>query len=126
VTVNREGLVDDADVQRCREFGDQIKRQLGEPIGVTEGTGDEVELRLEEPATVARVSIKEDIRHGERVRRYAVDALVARDEWRTICEGESVGHRRLERIDPVRTQAVRLRCVESVAEPLISEFAVYA
>jgi len=70
----------------------------------------------------------EDIAYGERVREYVVEALVSDNKWQKICDGISIGHKRIqwttgEKI--IETAKVRLRTTKSVAEPIIRKLAIY-
>ena len=68
--------------------------------------------------------IQEDIRYGEPVRKYAVEARVG-GEWRTVCEGESIGHKHIQSFDAVECSKVRLTIEASIAEPRIKDFSVF-
>ncbi len=122
---DNRGLIPDADFIRMAEFGTEIRRRFDRPLAQTGGSGAIVELELKESATINHVVIAEDIARGERVRQYAVEALFAGGKWRKICEGTSVGHKRIEQFDAVETSRIRLRVTKSVAEPIIRKLAVY-
>ena len=47
------------------------------------------------------------------------------DRWTLLCQGESVGHRRIQRFDPVEVAALRLCVTGSVAEPQIRDLSAY-
>ncbi len=122
---NPDGLIPDADFQRYVEFGKEIRRRFDQNIAETSGKGEIVELRLSTPQEIDHVSIMEDIRQGERIRAYEVEGLVEGDRWKKLCDGISVGHKRIQSFDIQRVAKVRLRCTQSVAEPLIRKLAVY-
>jgi len=67
----------------------------------------------------------ERIAGGERIRRYVVEGM-AGSSWRALCEGSAVGHKKIDRIEPVRATKVRLRVLEAAATPQVRKFAVYA
>jgi len=67
----------------------------------------------------------EDIVRGERVRAYEVEGRTGADEWKKLCGGISVGHKRIQAFDPVEVAEIRLKCAGSTAEPLIRRLAVY-
>ena len=67
----------------------------------------------------------EDIRHGERIREYQIEGLAGSDTWRTLCEGQSVGHKRIQQFDSAKVAKVRLRTLDSVAQPLIQKLAMH-
>jgi alpha-L-fucosidase len=123
---NPDGLIPDADFQRYSEFGNEIRKRFDRPLAVTKGKGTTVELKLKIPASINHVSIMEDIRSGERIRSYRVEGLVGSNRWQTLCQGTSVGHKRIQQFESVDVAKVRINVLSSVAEPLISQLAVYS
>jgi len=105
-------------------MGAEIKRRFGTSVAETTAKGDVVELALAKPATIDHVIVMEDVRRGERVRGYVVEGLVG-DIWRELCKGVIIGHKRIHRFEPVEVSQVRLRCLDSAAEPIIRKLAVY-
>ncbi|MDO5449771.1 MAG: alpha-L-fucosidase [Akkermansia sp.] len=93
--------------------------------GVT--TGDVV-LKLAKPATFDVVRVREQIRLGQRVQDFAIDAWV-NGAWETIDaedpqNGKSIGNQVMRRVKPVTTDQVRLRITKSRACPCISELSL--
>ncbi len=124
--IDREGLVPAPDAKRLAEFGRAIERRFARPLAETAGQGTSLELRLPTPTPIDQVVIMEDIARGERIRRYAVEGRNgAHDDWRELCTGQSVGHKRIERIPPVELSAVRLRVDASRATPRIRNLSVF-
>ena len=117
-------LIPDTDVKRAKEFGDEIRRRFDNSLAETTGFGDIVELSLAEPTTVDHVVTMEDILHGERVREYVMEGL-ADGAWRTLAEGTSIGHKKIDSFEPTEVSKVRIRVGKSVATPLIRRLAVY-
>lgn len=100
------------------------------------------EFKLAQPATFDVIRIREQIRLGQRVEAFQVDAWVD-GAWKTIVEpgqpgetetqfngvrggkGHTIGNQVLRRIkEPVTTDRVRLSIVRSKACPCISEFSL--
>ncbi len=123
--VTREGLVPESDIKRLAEFGKEIKQRFGKALASTAGEGTAIELKLPRPQIVDTVSIMEDITQGERIRRYAVEGLAADGVWKAVCNGESVGHKRIQSFKPINVSRIRLRIDEATATPLIRQLAVY-
>ncbi len=71
------------------------------------------------------VTVMEDVAQGERIRAYVLEGLVEGGTWRTLGEGVSVGHKRIQRFERTEVAAVRLRVTRCVAEPVIRSFAAY-
>lgn len=126
LTPDPTGLLPEPDCKRCGEFGREIARRFGQPIATVNGEGDVVRLALKQPASIDHVSIMEEIAQGERVRQYVVQGLVGGETWQQLCEGISIGHKRIQQFPPVEVTAVRLRVTDSVAKPLIRQLAVYS
>jgi len=123
--ITSDGLVPACDIERLAEFGKEIRRRFGKPVAQTAGTGDSVELKLPKPTRIDHVVIMEQIARGERIRRYEVEGLVAGNRWQTLCEGQSVGHKRIQQFDAVEVSTVRLKTTECVATPQIRQLAVH-
>jgi len=115
-TPDTTGLIPEADVKRGAEFAAEVRRRFGKSIAETGGPGRLVELDLGKPTWIDHVTTMEDIRHGERVRCYVVEGLVGA-AWRPLCEGTAIGHKKIDRLDPVEVTRVRLRVLEAAAAP---------
>ncbi|MDP7579583.1 MAG: hypothetical protein QGF12_08660 [SAR202 cluster bacterium] len=74
-----------------------------------------IELDLKYPERVSHVMIMEDIACGERILKYAVEALAKDNKWQTLCTGECIGHKRIEQFDAVVTSKIRLRTISEAA-----------
>ncbi len=122
--INRDGLVPQADLKRLREFGDEIRRRFGHSIAETSGRGNVVELTLEKPTRIDHAIVMEQIREGERVRKYVIEGFID-GQWTELCRGQSIGHKRIERFLAVEATKIRLRITDSIAEPLVRKLAVY-
>ena len=123
---NADGLIPEADFQRYTELGREIRRRFDAPLAQTDGKGASLELTLPKPANIDHVVIMEDIAQGERVRRYVVDGWGPGNEWHRLCDGVSIGHKRIQWFDAVEVAKVRLRLTESIAEPVVRRLAVYS
>jgi alpha-L-fucosidase len=119
------GLMPEADSKRAAEFGAEIRRRFGKSIAETSGKGELVELDLGRPTRSDHVITMENILEGERVREYVIEGLVS-DQWKELCRGTSIGHKKIDQFAPTEVSKVRLRVVKSAAEPLIRKLAVYA
>jgi alpha-L-fucosidase len=124
VPPDRRGLIHENDAARLAEMGAEINRRFGKAVAETDGKGTTIELALGKPAVVDHAVVMEDIRRGERVRGYVVEGLVG-DTWRELCQGVIIGHKRIHQFEPIEVSQVRLRCLDSAAEPIIRKLAVY-
>ncbi len=126
LTPDPTGLLPEPDFRRCAEFGREIRRRFGQPLASTAGRGQQLQLVLEQPAVIDHLWIMEEITQGERIRAYVVEGLTGGQRWQTLCQGTSVGHKRIEQFEPVEVAAVRLRVTGSVAVPIIRQLAVFS
>jgi len=99
---------------------------IGAVIARTEGRGRVIELELRKPEIFNHVIIMEDITQGERVREYAVEAFAPTGKWKKVCDGVSIGHKRIQQFDQVEAARIRLRVAKSIEEPVIRDLAVYS
>jgi alpha-L-fucosidase len=123
-TPDRTGLIPEADARRSAEFGAEIRRRYGIPVGTATLTPREWTVTLASPTRIDRISAMEDISHGERVRRYVVEGRIG-GEWKTLAAGTAIGHRKIDRFAPVVAEAVRVRITESVGDPAPRRFEVF-
>lgn len=124
LTPDPDGLMPDPDVQRLKEWGDEIKRRFSTPVAQTSGEGKKLELKLSGKTEINHVVIQEDIKNGERIRKYEIQALI-KGKWFVIGEGTCVGHKRIQVFEPVVTNKIRLVISESLTIPMIKCLAVY-
>lgn len=83
-----------------------------------------VEIQLRGKSTFDVVRVREQIRLGQRVEGWAVDAWLNGD-WKEVLVGKSIGHQAMLKLaEPVTTDRVRLRITNSPACPTISEFSL--
>jgi alpha-L-fucosidase len=120
-----DGLVPEADLERYREFGQEIRRRFDTPLASTSGKGALIELDLGDSRELNHVSIMEDLSHGERILEYALECLAADGTWQRLCSGECVGHKRIQQFDTVSTTKLRLTVTKEKAPPVVRQLAAY-
>lgn len=121
---DRSGLIPEADARRAAEFGAEIKRRYGRSIADAGGKGMEVLVGPSAPSLIDAVVLQEDIREGERVREYVVEARV-KGEWVELSRGTAIGYKKIDKFEPVRVSSVRLRVLRAVGEPIIKRLALH-
>lgn len=124
LTPDTTGLIPAGDVERLHEWGAEISRRFSNPIARTAGTSKSLTLKLPRTQSVNYCIIQEDITKGERIRSYRIEAKV-NGKWKTVCSGESVGYKRIEKFATVEATDMRLTILQSVALPQITSFNVY-
>lgn len=145
VPPNTDGLLADPDVARLREFRAEIDRRFAEDVAagegaapaLTDGSPDtywtplddalpaRVQVDFTTPLSIAVCAVKEHIAEGQRVERYVLSARVG-GEWRTLVEGTTIGHKKIDRFEPVDADAVELRIEASRGRPMIRSLSLYA
>ncbi|MDO5607798.1 MAG: alpha-L-fucosidase [Capnocytophaga sp.] len=122
LTPDPRGLMPETDVQRLQEFGAKIKELTATPIA--QAKNKEMSIRLPSLQTVNQVIIQEDIAQGERIRKYKVEGYNGK-KWIDLCEGESVGHKRIQTFEPTQVSRIRLVIEEQIAPAIIKNFSVF-
>lgn len=124
LTPDPRGLMPDRDVKRLQELGNKIEELTGTPLATTKGVGKTMALKLKGKQEVNQVILQEEISKGERIRKYKVEGLTSRG-WATLCEGKSVGHKRIQTFESTVVSKVRLVVNESIAIPQIRSFGAF-
>lgn len=147
---NREGRFPDRDVAVLEELGRRIRSTYGTdlldiqgkkvdvthvPAGKTAveapdsqagaGKNQVIEILLPEAVTFNRLVLQEDVMHsGERVARHAVD-IFTDGGWKQIASATNIGYKRILRF-PIQTASrIRIRILESRAEPSIKTISAH-
>jgi hypothetical protein len=123
-TPDTTGRIPESHIRRYKEFGDAIRRIYENKKGERAGKGRVLELRFAQPTAVNHIVTMEDIRLGQIVRAYEVDGLIA-GEWKKLVEGSSIGYKKIDVIETVEVEGLRLRATKDVGEPVIQSFAAY-
>lgn len=88
---------------------------------VTEGW---IEVDLGKPVTFNVASLREMISLGQRVEAYRIEAWQD-GAWKTLVKGTTIGHRKLDRFEPVTAQRVRVVIEKSLACLTLREFSLH-
>jgi hypothetical protein len=123
-TPDTTGRIPESHIRRYKEFGEAIRRIYENKKGERAGKGRVLELRFAQPTAVNHIITMEDIRLGQIVRAYEVDGLIA-GEWKKLVEGTSIGYKKIDVIETVEVEGLRLRATKDVGEPVIQSFAAY-
>lgn len=119
-----DGYIIDEDFDRMKEFGDEIRRRFDSPLAETSGEGEFVEIDLGNAQPVDHVVLMEDIRYGERIRKYVIEGFDG-NNWVQLANGSSVGHKKIDFFPSVNVSKVRFKCLVAVAQPLVRSMKVY-
>lgn len=83
-----------------------------------------IEIGLKEPAVIKYLVIQEYIKLGQRVKSFEVEVWND-NAWHKAAAGATVGHKRILRIDPVKTSSVRIIIQDAKACPVISNVEIF-
>jgi hypothetical protein len=125
ITPDTSGLVPESHLKAYEDFGREIQRRFGRAIAETRGVGKTVVLDFGKPTWVDHAITMEDIRGGQRVRKYILEAEVA-GKWQTVyAMGSSIGYKKIDRFAPVEATKLRLTVTQSVGTPIVKRFAAF-
>lgn len=127
VPPNRDGLIDQRDVERLRELGQLIRREFGSPLPVrvqqvagTPCTQPRYEICFDQPVSqVKYVEIREDIAQGQRIETFQIIADTRSGAQFPLYQGTCVGNRKICVLqDPFGQQNPLLSDAQDVVEKL--------
>ena len=124
LTPDTTGLLPAGDAKRLQEMGQEINRRFSAPVAKTSGQKTVLTLNTKKDQQINYYMIQENIKKGERIRRYTIEAKV-NGKWLVVSEGESVGHKRIEKIKSISANAFRLTINQSTSIPDIVNFSVF-
>jgi alpha-L-fucosidase len=125
MTPDTSGLIPAAETARLEDFGKTIEKSFSLRQGATAGRPKDAEiiLPLSDHLAISLIELEEDITSGQHIKQYEVQAYIDKG-WKTIAKGESIGRRRLQAVDPVKTSRLKLILTDS-PEAVIRKFAAY-
>jgi len=124
VTPNPDGRIPESDVNRLKEFGDEIKRRFSTPLAKTSGTGKKQTIKLTKSSKINHILLQEDISQGERVRAFLLEGKT-KNGWQSIFEGSVIGHKFIHVFEDIEVSQVRLAITESKGDPILRGFEVF-
>ena len=149
---DRRGRIHENDEARLKELGDYLRaafrKNLLDQAALFAGSGDPsalrtddyesfwmpehidmgegdafIEARFAASADIGYLVLKENLRMGQRVERFAVDVLTE-NGMSTVYEGTVIGYRRIVRLDR-KILAFRIRILDSRTAPALSFIGAY-
>ena len=124
MVIDNRGMVPEADQKQFVEFGERINKIFSNRVTTLADTADALTLQITDGQPVNMVVLQENVKYGDRVRKYVVEAKL-NGKWQTVSRGSCIGHKRIERFDAVDASAIRLRILESAGEPHIREISLW-
>ena len=83
-----------------------------------------MEIQLDGKHTLDFIALKETIEKGQRVEKFAVDVR-KEGQWKEVYQATTIGYQRFGRIEPVQTDRVRVRILESRGTVYLTEIGLY-
>ena len=83
-----------------------------------------ITIDFNEPTGFNRFLVQEDIRLGQRIKKFTVEVF-AKDEWKEIAAETTIGQKRILRFENVTADKLRLNIIDSKACAVISNIEVY-
>ena len=124
LTPDSNGLLPQPDVQRLKEFGDEINRSFKTPLKSVSNLDAKIEIKFNQPSEINHVIIQEDISLGEAIRSYEIQGFT-NGKWQKITSGTSIGHKRIEQFETITVKKIRLKILKSDRKPLIKKLSVF-
>lgn len=120
------GIIPQVEVKNLDELGKKINRLFSTPLGLLKQIQacDTISLQMPGKSKIGLIEIEEDISNGQYIQQYKVEAYIA-DQWERVASGLSIGRRRLETIEPVETNEIRLILKGNKENMRVKKIAVY-
>ena len=127
VPPDERGHIDPADSTRLMEFRNALDAIFSDNLA------DKARIRRKEntwtvklrgPKTFNRLVLQEDLKQGQRVAAFTVEARVD-GIWKTLAQETTVGFKRIVLLPEATADAVRIRVDESLAKPFLTTIALY-
>ena len=99
-------------------MGLQIQRQFGNPLITFESKNSVQTLTLSKPQIINQIVTMEDLQEGQKIAKYTIEAKVG-STWKTIVNGQTIGHKRIDQFAPVTASSIRFTVTESLVKPAV-------
>jgi alpha-L-fucosidase len=123
-TPDTNGVIPESHVEVYKKFGDEIKRRFSTPLQRVAGNGERLEMAFSKAQLVDHVMLQEDLEGGQRVLSYRVEGY-ADGKWIKLCEGQSVGNKKIDAFSPLEVEKIRVTFLKYKALPQVRNFAAY-
>jgi alpha-L-fucosidase len=122
VPPDSRGLIHENDVSALRALRQRVNATFGQAVATVRGT----EGAFPAQRTFNVIELGEDLREGQRVAKFRVEAKASpSDEWTVIAGGTTIGKNRLLRVADVSARAIRVVVERSRGPVKMSRFRVY-
>lgn len=112
------GRIAPAEAARFKEFGQEIARRFSSPVAQSRT------FRMTVDSTIDHLVLREDIAHGERIRKFTIFGSTDR-QWDTLFNGSAIGHKLIVQIPQKHYDQVKIQVNESVGKPRLRDISAY-
>ena len=124
-TPDTSGLIPETDRKLYKAFNEEIDRRFSTSVAsMINIKGKTVILNLPDSEKINHVVTMEDYRLGHRIREYKIEGF-ADGSWKELCNGQSVGRKKIDFFDELKVSKIRLIITKSVNEPVIRNLSAY-
>lgn len=121
---NTDGLIPEGDMVRYEEFGRELDKRFGNPLGKCEIYDDHAVITFDKPTKVNHAVMCENYINGERIREYIIEAELNGLKTK-LCEGSMVGSKRIEVFETVSADKLIFTVLEAALPPQIRDFKAF-
>lgn len=125
---DRDGLIGEKEMNRLNEWGRVIAQfdALKALISVS-GEGNILEFSFPTSIESNCLMLMEDIRKGQRVRKYDIYYASANEyKWKRLSKGCSIGFKKIDRFKRRMIAKLKVIILEHLATPILSKIALYS
>ena len=132
VPPTRDGLLGDVDVARLAGMRAKLGALFSQNVGGSTRTswkpsahGGVLDIDLGDTRRFSIADLREDIRQGQTIASYVLERE-RNGAWQPVCEGTTIGYRKLDRFEPVEARRLRLTIRDAVDMPRAVSFSLFA
>lgn len=127
---DRRGLINEADVNRLKEFRAYLDEAFADNK-VVDGSklwkasqGEQKEYAIKDNSEINVVMLQEDISKGQRVEEVDIETLTD-GQWKLVAQGTTVGYKRIFRFPAVKAEKIRITITASRNKANICNVSAY-
>jgi hypothetical protein len=109
---NKHGLIDPQVVAAAKDFGSELHRRFDNPLYSSTSAELCQQIDLGKPQEINQIVLMEDLSEGQKISSYKIEAKTG-GEWKTIVNGQTIGHKRIDKFPAVIADAVKFTVISS-------------
>lgn len=127
MTPDTTGVIPPAEVQRLSDFGKKIQSRFSNPLAVLSKIPVEQDklVSWKGKKKLGWIVLEEDIALGQHVTAYTVEAMTG-GTWTTIASGSTIGRKRIQPVDAIECDQVRLKITSDEPSIPLQSIEIYA